>query len=267
MARRACCRCCGRSAAPAARKLLIGFSDITALHVWLAAQGRISVHGPVLTQLGRLSSATHERLFALLESAVPAAPLEGTDTYVAGVAEGRLLGGNLSVLSRMLGTAYMPVLDDAVLLLEDQGERPYRLDRMWTHLQLAGVFERVRGIVLGTFTQCEEPDAPYTQRRGTARTRPRHRPAVRGGLPHRARRAERARAAGRARTPRRRPPPPHVPGSGGGRLEERSARAHHRLADERNRPGVGHELVVEVMPVLLRIRARAPRLLRHPVSA
>jgi len=148
-------------ATPAARKPLIGFSDITALHVWLASQGRISVHGPVLTQLGRLSSATHERLFALLESALPAAPLQGTDTYVAGVAEGRLLGGNLSVLSRMLGTAYMPVLDDAVLLLEDQGERPYRLDRMWTHLQLAGVFERVRGIVLGTFTQCEEPDAPY----------------------------------------------------------------------------------------------------------
>jgi len=148
-------------AAPGARKPLVGFSDITALHLWLAAQGRISLHGPVVTQLGRLSPPTHERLFALLESAAPAPALEGTDTYVGGVAEGRLLGGNLSVFSRMLGTAYMPVLDEAVLLLEDQGERPYRLDRMWTHLELAGVFERVRGIVLGTFTQCEEPDAPY----------------------------------------------------------------------------------------------------------
>jgi muramoyltetrapeptide carboxypeptidase len=147
--------------APGARKLLVGFSDITALHVWLAAQGRISLHGPVVTQLGRLSAETHERLFALLESAAPAAALQGTDTYVGGVTEGRLLGGNLSVLSRMLGTAYMPVLDDTVLLLEEQGERPYRLDRMWTHLELAGVFERVRGIVLGSFTQCEEPDAPY----------------------------------------------------------------------------------------------------------
>jgi muramoyltetrapeptide carboxypeptidase len=121
----------------------------------------VSLHGPVLTQLGRLSSATHARLFALLESAAPAPALEGTDTYVPGVIEGRLLGGNLSVLSRMLGTAYLPALDEAVLLLEDQGERPYRLDRMWTHLQLAGVFERVRGIVLGSFTECEEPDAPY----------------------------------------------------------------------------------------------------------
>jgi muramoyltetrapeptide carboxypeptidase len=62
----------------------------------------------------------------------------------------------------MLGTPYLPPLEDTVLLLEDQGERPYRLDRMWTHLQLAGVFERVKGIVLGTFTHCEEKDAPYS---------------------------------------------------------------------------------------------------------
>jgi muramoyltetrapeptide carboxypeptidase len=78
------------------------------------------------------------------------------------VAEGRLLGGNLSVLSRVIGTAYMPLLEDTVLLLEDQGERPYRLDRMWTHLELAGVFGRIKGIVLGSFTQCEEPGAPYS---------------------------------------------------------------------------------------------------------
>ena len=76
--------------------------------------------------------------------------------------EGRLVGGNLSMLSRVIGTPFMPVLEDTVLLLEDQGERPYRIDRMWTHLALAGVFKRVRGIVLGSFTQCEEKDAPYS---------------------------------------------------------------------------------------------------------
>ena len=149
-------------APPGAPKPLIGFSDITALHLWLQAHGRRSIHGPVLTQLGRLAAATAERLFALLESARPAPALEGTATYVAGVAEGALLGGNLSVLSRMLGTPFMPALDDAILLLEDQGERPYRLDRMWTHLQLAGVFARARGIALGSFTACEEPHAGYT---------------------------------------------------------------------------------------------------------
>jgi muramoyltetrapeptide carboxypeptidase len=151
-----------RAADPsAAAKLLIGFSDITALHLWMQAHGRISIHGPVLTQLGRLPQATCERLFGLLESSAPAAALRGAATYVGGVAEGPLLGGNLSVFSRMLGTPFMPAIDGAVLLLEDQGERPYRLDRMWTHLQLAGVFDRVRGIVLGTFTGCEEPDAAY----------------------------------------------------------------------------------------------------------
>jgi muramoyltetrapeptide carboxypeptidase len=147
---------------PGTVKPLVGFSDITALHLWLGAHHRVSVHGPVLTQLGRLPQATHARLFSLLESTQPAAPLEAAETYVPGVAQGRLVGGNLSVLSRMLGTPWMPDLEDTILLLEDFGERPYRLDRMWTHLELAGVFARVRGIVLGTFTQCEEKAAPYT---------------------------------------------------------------------------------------------------------
>lgn len=147
---------------PGERKLLVGFSDITALHLWLQAHGWISIHGPVLTQLGRLGPATHARLFGLLESGTAAAPLQGSHSYVGGSAEGRLVGGNLSMLSRVIGTPFMPVLEDTVLLLEDQGERPYRIDRMWTHLALAGVFARVRGIVLGSFTQCEEQDAPYS---------------------------------------------------------------------------------------------------------
>jgi muramoyltetrapeptide carboxypeptidase len=83
-------------------------------------------------------------------------------TFFGGWAEGPLVGGNLSVLTRLLGTPFMPPLQGSVLLLEDVGERPYRLDRMWTHLQLAGVFQQVRGIALGTFTGCEEKDADYT---------------------------------------------------------------------------------------------------------
>jgi muramoyltetrapeptide carboxypeptidase len=147
---------------PGAPKPLIGFSDITALHLWLQRHGRRSIHGPVLTQLARLPAATAARLLALLETASPAPPLQGSQTYVDGIAEGVLLGGNLSVFSRMLGTAFMPSLDGAILLLEDQGERPYRLDRMWTHLEIAGVFARVRGIALGSFTACEEPGGDYT---------------------------------------------------------------------------------------------------------
>jgi muramoyltetrapeptide carboxypeptidase len=144
-----------------APKPVIGFSDITVLHQLLQRQRLVSIHGPVITQLSRLDARAHERLFELLESAAPAAELTGEETYVAGTAEGPLLGGNLSVLTRLLGTPFLAPLEGAVLLLEDIGERPYRLDRMWTHLTLAGVFRQVRGIVLGAFTGCEDKDADY----------------------------------------------------------------------------------------------------------
>jgi len=147
--------------APAA-KPVVGFSDITALHQLLQRQRLVSIHGPNLSQLSRLDAGAHERLFALLESQAPAVELTGTDTYVAGTAEGPLLGGNLSVLTRLLGTPFMASLQGAVLLLEDVGERPYRLDRMWTHLALAGVFRQVRGIALGEFAGCEEKGAEYS---------------------------------------------------------------------------------------------------------
>jgi muramoyltetrapeptide carboxypeptidase len=147
--------------APGAVKPLVGFSDITALHAAANAAGWVTVHGPVLTQLGKQPADVVARFFALLESHEPATPLSGIPV-VDGVAEGPLLGGNLSVLTRLIGTPYFPDLAGAVLLIEDVGERPYRLDRMWTHLQLAGAFERVAGIALGEFTGCEEPSADYT---------------------------------------------------------------------------------------------------------
>lgn len=147
---------------PLAPKPVIGFSDITALHQLLQRQGRVSIHGPVLTQLARLDAPTHARLFELLESESPAADLTGTETYVEGTAEGPLLGGNLAVLTRLLGTPFLAPLKGAVLLLEDIGERPYQLDRMWIHLELAGVFRQVHGIVLGEFAQCEEKNAEYS---------------------------------------------------------------------------------------------------------
>lgn len=138
-----------------------GFSDGTALHAALQAQGLRSVHGPVLTQLGKQPEEVIERLFALLEGR-PTAPLAATQTLVEGVAEGPLVGGNLSVLSRLLGTPWMPPVRGAVLLLEDVGERPYRLDRLWTHLAQAGALEGVAGIALGDFTDCDEKDQSLT---------------------------------------------------------------------------------------------------------
>lgn len=145
-----------------APKPVIGFSDITALHQLLQRRRLVSIHGPVLTQLSRLDADAHARLFQLLEAKAPAADLSGAETYVAGVAEGPLLGGNLSLLTRLLGTPFLAPLEGAILLLEDVRERPYRLDRMWTHLELAGVFRQVRGIVLGEFIESEDQDASYS---------------------------------------------------------------------------------------------------------
>jgi muramoyltetrapeptide carboxypeptidase len=143
-------------------KALVGFSDITALHLWYQRHGLVSIHAPVLTQLGRLPVSTHERLFRLLESDSVAPALRGDTTFVKGSAEGHLIGGNLSVFTRLLGTPFMPPLDGAIVLLEDVSEAPYRLDRMWTHLDLAGVFKKIRGIALGLFVGCERRDADYT---------------------------------------------------------------------------------------------------------
>jgi muramoyltetrapeptide carboxypeptidase len=148
--------------ADATSSAFIGFSDLTSVHCALQALGRVSIHGPVLTQLGKQPPEVREYLYRLLESPEAPPPLTGSATYVPGMAEGHLVGGNLSVFSRLIGTSYMPPLDGAVLLLEDVTERPYRLDRMWTHLRLAGVFSRVRGIVLGDFTACEERNSGYS---------------------------------------------------------------------------------------------------------
>lgn len=146
---------------PPAPKLFIGFSDLTAVHLSLQSAGWVSIHGPVLTQLGQQPKEVAERLFHLLESPAPAPPLSGATTLFPGQAEGPLIGGNLSVLTRLLGTPFFPDLMGAILFLEDVGERPYRLDRMWTHLALAGVFSRLSGLALGEFTGCEESQASY----------------------------------------------------------------------------------------------------------
>lgn len=139
-------------------KPIVGFSDGTALLAHAARAGVAAVHGPVITQLGRLPASDHEALFGILERPGPALALDGLDAVVPGRVQGPLLGGNLEVFSRLIGTPFMPDLDGAVLFLEDLGERPYRVDRLLTHLDLAGVFGAVVAVVVGDFSQCREPE-------------------------------------------------------------------------------------------------------------
>lgn len=140
-------------------KPLVGFSDNVALHCALQATGRISIHGPVVTQLADQPPWVSERLFALLEGRVTD-PLEGKP-LVPGVVEGPLIGGDLVVFATLLGTRWLPELNGAILLLEEVGEPPYRIDRLWTHLRNAGVFSRIGGIALGQFIDCEPVDRRY----------------------------------------------------------------------------------------------------------
>jgi muramoyltetrapeptide carboxypeptidase len=140
--------------------VLVGFSDITALHAAFQRAGRVSVHGPVVTQLGRLDEPAVRHLFALLEDPGARPCLRGTPV-VPGRAEGPVVGGNLSVLTRLLGTPFWPDLDGAILFFEDVGEPPYRLDRMWQHLDLSGALDRVAGVAMGTFVDCDDPEGRW----------------------------------------------------------------------------------------------------------
>ncbi|BAQ65808.1 LD-carboxypeptidase [Geminocystis sp. NIES-3709] len=136
-------------------KWLIGFSDITSLLWSLYNQGIISVHGAVLTTLVEESPESLQRLFDYLEGK-SLKPLYGNG-WGNGKAKGRLLAGNLTVATHLLGTNICPDLDNVILAFEDVQEAPYRLDRMLTQWRLMGMFQKVKGILLGRFSDCNPP--------------------------------------------------------------------------------------------------------------
>jgi muramoyltetrapeptide carboxypeptidase len=144
-------------------KPIVGFSDLTALLAVCARAGVAAIHGPMISQLGDLQSDDRDALFALLEDPRPRTLLTGLEELVPGRARGPLLGGNLEVLTRLLGTPFQPDLAGAILFLEEVGELPYRVDRLLTHLELAGVLASVAGVVIGDFTDCDEVEEGVVQ--------------------------------------------------------------------------------------------------------
>ena len=134
--------------------ILMGYSDITALHLFLQrACGMVSFHGPLVTELGGLTGADVAALLRPLSVTEPWGPLETgpLDTLRGGRAEGRLTGGSLSLVSAMMGTAFQPEAGGALLFFEDRGEKPYAVDRMVRHLSLCGLFDAACGVILGRF--------------------------------------------------------------------------------------------------------------------
>lgn len=137
--------------------VLVGYSDITALHLaFYQHAGWTSLSGPVVTEwpVPEAESAL-EGFQSVAQGAMPDLTTLGTHTLQPmqlGTAIGPLLGGNLAVLTRLIGTPHLPSLDGAILVLEEVGEAPYRVDRMLTHLNLAGHLDDLAGVVLGQFT-------------------------------------------------------------------------------------------------------------------
>ena len=139
---------------------LLGFSDVTSL-LWARQAAGLpgGIHGPMVTTLGAEPEWSQERLRALLfGEALP--PLQGT-VWNPGQAEGPCLAGNLTVATHLLGTPHLPDLSGAILLFEDIGEAPYRIDRMLSHWRLSGALQQIAGLGFGSFSDCEgdEDDA------------------------------------------------------------------------------------------------------------
>jgi muramoyltetrapeptide carboxypeptidase len=140
-------------------KVFCGFSDITTLHLACARAGLVSFHGPMVAydlagQNGGYDEASLRAMLFEGEAPYRFAP-RGARTIVGGRARGRLVGGCLSLLVAAIGTPEQLDARGAILLIEDEAEPPYRIDRMLTQLLRSGGLRGVRGVVLGDFPGCD----------------------------------------------------------------------------------------------------------------
>lgn len=142
-------------------KVFVGFSDITVLLSFLIERCRMpAFHGPTVTTLGNGNPLTRDRLLAAIAQPKPLRlAAEHHQVLQPGSATGRFFCANLTLLCHLTGTPFQPDLSGCVLLIEDQGEAPYRIDRMLTQMMLAGCFDRLAGMALGTFTGCGSTEA------------------------------------------------------------------------------------------------------------
>ncbi len=144
-------------------KPFIGFSDITALLTTFYDKCHLKTfHGPVMTSVSSIDEQSIQKLHSLLSTdevlleAYFDAPFELSlsRVIIEGESSGILYGGNLTTLCHLTGTPYEPDYQDKILILEDIEEPAYKIDRMLTQLKLAGCFEELNGVVLGTFENC-----------------------------------------------------------------------------------------------------------------
>jgi muramoyltetrapeptide carboxypeptidase len=139
-------------------KPFIGYSDITALHLAISRYaGFVTFHGPLLNAdlLGNRQPPTEFSFFNMLSGEVKAGSVLAhpkaypLTTIEPGIAHGRLLGGNLSMIAATMGTPYEIDAEGVILFIEDINEPLYRIDRLLTHLRLAGTLDKLRGVLVG----------------------------------------------------------------------------------------------------------------------
>lgn len=154
-----------------APKIFCGYSDITALQSAFMSQSKlISFAGPMpaVDFHGEIDPVTEASFFRVLTGGEKnmnlMADYQGGDVQFIGKGEieGRLIGGNLALLTALCGSPYLPDFKDKILLLEDVGEKPYRIDRMLNQLEISGGLAKLRGIILGQFTDCAEDEGKPT---------------------------------------------------------------------------------------------------------
>ena len=179
-----------RGAAPERRKLLVGFSDVTALHVFVNQQwGWPTLHAATVAGLGsgRLSQTSLDQLRAVVTGktsrlSYPLRPLNPAARRPRTVG-GTLLGGNLKTIQSLIGTPWSVRAAGRILMVEDVGERGYAIDRMLVQLSQAGLLRGVRALVFGQLTGGREPDGRFTGTEVIARFAERLRLPVLEGAP------------------------------------------------------------------------------------
>lgn len=145
-------------------KVIMGFSDITALLLGIYAKtGLTTFHGPMgYSEWGEFTINNFQSILIKGEATrllPPPEDTEGIVSLVGGKAQGILIGGNLTILTSLLGTPYLPNFAGKILFVEEINEEAYRIDRMLTQLKLAGVFDNLSGFIFGKCIQCE-PEFP-----------------------------------------------------------------------------------------------------------
>ncbi len=159
-----CCRildALDAAAVRAARKPLVGYSDVTALLLWQRrAAGLVGFHGPMLEHGAELAPEALDSLVGELTGAAPRPTVLKGIGRAGGSAEGPLVGGNLVLVTASLGTRWELDARGAILLIEEIGEYPYRIDRMLQQLRGAGKLERLVGIGVGDLSSCVDERFP-----------------------------------------------------------------------------------------------------------